>query len=321
MSAGPSGRGKSKVHAHSEWEERDRAMTPVVSEGDDVTRGMPTHDDHYGELQGQANYVHSTNDEGEMEHVPCESQPKEAPSHVSSDGTMRLQGAVEVETEAKEKDQRDLKAAKTKLIFNNAEKFDLHESDNPAGNDLHCTISGYREDVGNNPKTQWQIGQADKREEIMSKEKDLASQGLNDLSRKIAEMSQPRAMDDLHGHVPQENVRECIFPSLAMLQDPSNWPVKHIVQELASQEPGMVVGEKYDENDKEAGGHDSQHMSPKESSSLFCEGSVTDALPHKMPRTTLVTFERKKQAGDAAVLPSGFDVLSQVWKLSEPYKS
>jgi hypothetical protein len=98
MSPGPSGRVKSKVHPHSEWEERDRGMIPVVSEGGDVTRGMPTHDDHYGELQGQANYVHRTNDEGEMEHVPCESQPKESPSHVSSDGTMRLQGAVEVET-------------------------------------------------------------------------------------------------------------------------------------------------------------------------------------------------------------------------------
>jgi hypothetical protein len=122
MSAGPSGRGKSKVHPHSEWEERDRVMIPVVNEGDDVTRGMPTHDDHYGELQGQANYVHRTNDEDEMEHVPCESHLQEAPSHVSSDGTMRLQGAVEVETEAKEKEQRDLTAA-----------------------------------VGNNPKTQWQM--------------------------------------------------------------------------------------------------------------------------------------------------------------------
>ncbi len=81
-------------------------------------------------------------------------------------------------------------------------------------------------------------GQADEREEIMSKKKDLVSQGLNDLSKKIADMSQPRGMDDLHGHVPRENVRECIFPSLAMLQDPSNWPVKHIVQEQASQEPG-----------------------------------------------------------------------------------
>ncbi len=87
-------------------------------------------------------------------------------------------------------------------------------------------------------------------------------------------------------------------------------------------EPGIVPhharygvspqGEKYDENDKEAEEHDSQHMSPNESSSLFCEGSVTDTLPHKIPRTTLVTFERKKQAGDAAVLPNGFDVLSQV---------
>ena len=325
MSAGPSGHGKSKVHPYSEWEERDRGMIPVVSEGDDVTRGMPTHDDHYGELQGQANYVHSTNDEGEKEHVPCESEPKEAPAHVSPDGTMRLKGAVEVEAEAKEKEQRDLTAAKTKLILNNAEKFYLDESDNPAGNDLHCTISGYREDVGNNPKNQWQIGQADQREEIMSKEKGLASQVLIDLSTKITEMSQPRGMDDLHGHAPRENVRECIYQNLTMLQDPSNWPVKHIVQELASQQPGMVFGEKYAENGKAAGEHDSQHMSPKESSSLVCEGSVTtdpaqvvpgsvvtDALPHKILRTTSVTFERKKQAGDAAVLQSGFDVLSQV---------
>jgi hypothetical protein len=284
------GRGKSKVHPHSEWEERDRGMIPVVSEGDDVTRGMPAHDDHYGELQGQANYVNSTNDEGEMEHVPCESEPKEAPAHASPDGTMRLKGAVEVEAEAKEKEQRDLTAAKTKLIRNNAEKFDLHESDNPAGSDSHCTISGYREDVGNNPRNPWQKGQADEREEIMSKEKDLASQGLIDLSTKIAEMSQPRGMDDLHGHVPRENVRECISQSLTMLQDPYSCST--------------------------AGELDSQHMSPTESSSLFCEGSVTDpvtdALPHKIPRTTCVTFEGKKHAGDAAVLQSGFDVLSQV---------
>ena len=40
---------------------------------------------------------------------------------------------------------------------------------------------------------------------------------------------------------------------LDMLQYPSMWPVKHAVQELASQEAGTVFGDKYADRDKTAG--------------------------------------------------------------------
>ncbi len=50
-----------------------------------------------------------------------------------------------------------------------------------------------------------------------------------------------------------EDVRAFLFHSLDMLQDPSKWPVKHAVQQLASQEAGMVFGEKYADQDKAAG--------------------------------------------------------------------
>ncbi len=49
-----------------------------------------------------------------------------------------------------------------------------------------------------------------------------------------------------------EDVRAFLFHSLDILQDPSKWPVKHAVQQLASQEAGMVFGEKYADRDKAA---------------------------------------------------------------------
>jgi hypothetical protein len=50
-----------------------------------------------------------------------------------------------------------------------------------------------------------------------------------------------------------EDVRAFLFHNLDMLQDPSKWPVKHAVQQLTSQEAGMVFGEKYADRDKAAG--------------------------------------------------------------------
>ena len=49
-----------------------------------------------------------------------------------------------------------------------------------------------------------------------------------------------------------EDVRAFIFHNLDMLQDPSKWPVKHTVQQLASQEADAVFGENAD-CDKAAG--------------------------------------------------------------------
>jgi hypothetical protein len=50
-----------------------------------------------------------------------------------------------------------------------------------------------------------------------------------------------------------EDVRAFLFNNLDMLQDHSMWPVKHAVQQLASQEAGTVFGEKYADLDKTAG--------------------------------------------------------------------
>jgi hypothetical protein len=50
-----------------------------------------------------------------------------------------------------------------------------------------------------------------------------------------------------------EDVRAFIFHNLDMLRDPSKWPVKHAVQQLASQEAGTVFGAKYADRDKAAG--------------------------------------------------------------------
>jgi hypothetical protein len=50
-----------------------------------------------------------------------------------------------------------------------------------------------------------------------------------------------------------EDVRAFIFHNLDMLRDPSEWPVKHAVQQLASQEAGTVFGVKYADRDKAAG--------------------------------------------------------------------
>jgi hypothetical protein len=50
-----------------------------------------------------------------------------------------------------------------------------------------------------------------------------------------------------------EDVRAFIFHNLDMLRDPSQWPVKHAVLQLASQEAGTVFGEKYADRDKAAG--------------------------------------------------------------------
>jgi hypothetical protein len=50
-----------------------------------------------------------------------------------------------------------------------------------------------------------------------------------------------------------EDVRAFLFHNLDMLQDPWKWPVKHAVQQLASQEAGTVFGEKYADCDKAAG--------------------------------------------------------------------
>jgi hypothetical protein len=50
-----------------------------------------------------------------------------------------------------------------------------------------------------------------------------------------------------------EDVRAFLFHNLDMLQDPSKWPVKDAVQQLASQEAGTVFGEKYADRDKAAG--------------------------------------------------------------------
>jgi WD40 repeat protein len=49
-----------------------------------------------------------------------------------------------------------------------------------------------------------------------------------------------------------EDVRAFLFHNLDMLR-PSKWPVKHAVQQLASQEAGTVFGEKYADRDKAAG--------------------------------------------------------------------
>jgi WD40 repeat protein len=49
-----------------------------------------------------------------------------------------------------------------------------------------------------------------------------------------------------------EDVRAFIFHNLDMLQDPSKWPVKHAVLQLASQEADTVFGENAD-CDKAAG--------------------------------------------------------------------
>ena len=43
-----------------------------------------------------------------------------------------------------------------------------------------------------------------------------------------------------------EDVRAFIFHNLDMIQDPSKWPVKHTVQQLASQEADAVFGENAD---------------------------------------------------------------------------
>ena len=50
-----------------------------------------------------------------------------------------------------------------------------------------------------------------------------------------------------------EDVRAFLFHNVHMLQDLSMWPVKHAVQQLASQEAGTVFGEKYADRDKAAG--------------------------------------------------------------------
>jgi hypothetical protein len=50
-----------------------------------------------------------------------------------------------------------------------------------------------------------------------------------------------------------EDVRAFLFHNLDMLQDPSKWPVKHAVKQLASQEAGTVIEEKYADRDKAAG--------------------------------------------------------------------
>jgi hypothetical protein len=50
-----------------------------------------------------------------------------------------------------------------------------------------------------------------------------------------------------------EDVRAFLFHNLDMLQDPSKWPVKHAVQQLALHEAGTVFGEKYADRDKAAG--------------------------------------------------------------------
>ncbi len=48
-------------------------------------------------------------------------------------------------------------------------------------------------------------------------------------------------------------MREFLFHNLDILQDPSKWPMKHAVQQLASQEAGTVFGDKYADQDKAAG--------------------------------------------------------------------
>ncbi len=50
-----------------------------------------------------------------------------------------------------------------------------------------------------------------------------------------------------------EDVRAFLFHNLDMLQDPSKWPVKHAVHQLASQEAGTVFGDKYADRDKAVG--------------------------------------------------------------------
>jgi hypothetical protein len=50
-----------------------------------------------------------------------------------------------------------------------------------------------------------------------------------------------------------EDVRAFLFHNLDMLQDASKWPVKHAVQQLASQEAGTMFGKKYADRDKTAG--------------------------------------------------------------------
>ncbi len=51
-----------------------------------------------------------------------------------------------------------------------------------------------------------------------------------------------------------EDVRAFLFHNMGMLlQDPSEWPVKHAVQQLASQEAVTVFGDKYADRDKAVG--------------------------------------------------------------------
>jgi hypothetical protein len=50
-----------------------------------------------------------------------------------------------------------------------------------------------------------------------------------------------------------DDVRAFLFHNLDMLQHPLKWPVKHAVQQLASQEAGTVFGEKYADRDKAVG--------------------------------------------------------------------
>jgi hypothetical protein len=50
-----------------------------------------------------------------------------------------------------------------------------------------------------------------------------------------------------------EDVRAFLFHNLDMLQDPFKWPVKHAVQQLASQEAGTMFAEKYADCVKAAG--------------------------------------------------------------------
>ena len=50
-----------------------------------------------------------------------------------------------------------------------------------------------------------------------------------------------------------EDVRVYLFHNLDILQDSSNWLVKHVVQQLVSQETDTVFGEKYVDRDKVEG--------------------------------------------------------------------
>ncbi len=50
-----------------------------------------------------------------------------------------------------------------------------------------------------------------------------------------------------------EDVRALLLHNLGMLQNPSKWPGKHAVHQLASQEAGTVFGEKYADRGKATG--------------------------------------------------------------------